>query len=159
MCWSPRFNMWRQSLGCRKWPCGHANLSQDYLSFYMVIGLNTLLTSICSMKERKGAREILPTDCSLKDVRGLQGSPRRHTFFFCSTLSRTHTDTQIPHLSPPPQWVIGDVSEPDRYWLSLPQIERQAKKTFGKEEKVRLWKHVLSWLLKLPLTHSSGDHP
>lgn len=56
------------------------------------------------------------------------------------------------------QWVIGDVSEPDRYWVSLAQIEWQ--KLLWKGGEVGLWKCVLPRLLILPLTDSPrAIHP
>ena len=116
--------------------------------------------------KKEELKKIVPADSSLKDMVGFQGLLWRPTSFSVPLfVTHTHTHTHkhrhthwhTNSLSHSPlQWVIGDVSEPDRYWVSLPRIEWQAKKPFGKEEKVRLWKCAPSWLLILSLTHSSG---
>lgn len=55
------------------------------------------------------------------------------------TLSLIHTHSQTPThrllFFLPLQWVIGDVSVPDQYWVSLPQIAWQAKKPSGMDGK------------------------
>lgn len=140
------------------------NQSQVYLLFYMAISPNMVWTSNWTMKERR-AKENRPCWLLFEGHGRISGIAVKTHIFFCPSLCHTHTHTHkhrhthwhTNSLSHSPlQWVIGDVSEPDRYWVSLPRIEWQAKKPFGKEEKVRLWKCAPSWLLILSLTHSSG---